>query len=90
VKSAGELALLRQAIDISVLGHKRAMACMRPAHPNGHANSVPLSNNLEVLELPGVYAVGPGVFPRLGPANPALTIVAVSRWMGEFLTRGAA
>jgi hypothetical protein len=52
-------------------------------HPIGDGGPVLVSSDLEVVELPGVYVAGPGVFPRLGAANPALTIIAMSRWLGE-------
>jgi hypothetical protein len=54
-------------------------------HPIGNAGPIPVSTELEVTELPGVHAVGPGIFPRLGAANPALTILATSHWLGERL-----
>jgi choline dehydrogenase-like flavoprotein len=55
-------------------------------HPIGDAAPAPVSPELEVVELPGVYVVGPGAFPRLGAANPALTIIALSRWLGARLS----
>lgn len=55
-------------------------------HPISDGGPVPVSSDLEVVELPGVYVAGPGVFPRLGAANPALTIIALSRWLGERLS----
>lgn len=57
-------------------------------HPIGNGGPVPVSPNLEVVELPGVHVVGPGAFPRLGAANPALTIIALSRWLGDRLSCG--
>jgi choline dehydrogenase-like flavoprotein len=51
-------------------------------HPIG-GGPVSVSPDLEVVELPGVYVAGPGAFPRLGAANPALTIIALSRWLGD-------
>lgn len=52
-------------------------------HPISDGGPVPVSPDLEVVELPGVHVAGPGAFPRLGAANPALTIIALSRWLGE-------
>jgi choline dehydrogenase-like flavoprotein len=54
-------------------------------HPIGNRGPIPVSSDLEVIELPGVYVAGPGAFPRLGIANPALTIIAMSRWLGDRL-----
>lgn len=55
-------------------------------HPLGGKGSVPVSTDLEVVEMPGVYVLGLGAFPRLGTANPALTLLALSRWLGDRLT----
>lgn len=55
-------------------------------HPIGDGGQVLVSSGLEVVELPGVYVAGPGAFPRLGAANPALTIIALSRWLGDRLS----
>lgn len=57
-------------------------------HPISDGGPVPVSPDLEVVETPGVHVAGPGVFPRLGAANPALTIIALSRWLGERLSGG--
>lgn len=57
-------------------------------HPYGGTGAIPVSTELEVLELPGVYVAGPGIFPRLGAGNPALTIMATSNWLGGFLAEG--
>lgn len=57
-------------------------------HPIGDGGPVPVSCDLEVVELPGVHVAGPGACPRLGAANPALTIIAMSRWLGERLSAG--
>jgi len=57
-------------------------------HPMGDGGPVPVSSDLKVVELSGVYVVGPGAFPRLGAANPALTIIALSRWLGDRLSGG--
>nr|WP_206245832.1 GMC oxidoreductase [Novosphingobium terrae] len=54
-------------------------------HPIGDTGAVPVSPDLEVRELPQVYVAGPGAFPRLGAANPALTILATSQWLGARL-----
>ena len=51
-------------------------------HPISDGGPVPVTSDLEVVELPGVHVAGPGAFPRLGAANPALTIIAMSRWLG--------
>ncbi|WKB56163.1 NAD(P)-binding protein [Eleftheria terrae] len=52
-------------------------------HPIGGTGEIALADSLEVTALPGVYAVGPGAFPRLGIANPALTICSLSRWLAS-------
>lgn len=57
-------------------------------HPISDVGAVPISNDLAVVELPGVHVAGPGAFPRLGAANPALTIIALSRWLGDRLSGG--
>ena len=44
-----------------------------------------VAESLEVKALPNVYVAGPGTFPRMGAANPALTILAISRWLGTTL-----
>ncbi|EMF57032.1 MULTISPECIES: hypothetical protein [Streptomyces] len=41
----------------------------------------------QVEGLPGVHLAGPGNFSRAGAANPALTIIAMSRWLGDALAR---
>jgi hypothetical protein len=51
-------------------------------HPIG-GSAVNVDSSLRVVELPGVYVAGPGSFPRLGAANPALTILAMSRTLAE-------
>lgn len=56
------------------------------SHPIGDTSGISISNDLEVLELPGMYVSGPGVFPRLTEANPALTIVAVSQGLARLLS----
>lgn len=57
-------------------------------HPIGDPGPLQVSADLEVAEAPGVHVAGPGAFPRLGAANPALTIIALSRWLGERLSGG--
>jgi hypothetical protein len=57
-------------------------------HPIRNGGPVPVSPDLEVVELPGVHVAGPGAFPRLGAANPALTIIALSRWLADRLSGG--
>jgi hypothetical protein len=54
-------------------------------HPIGDKGPIPISTDLEVLELPRVYVAGPGLFPRLGAANPALNIIATSHWLGNYV-----
>ncbi len=54
-------------------------------HPMAGNQLTGLSAELQLQALPGVFAVGPGAFPRLGIANPALTICALSRWLAEHL-----
>ncbi len=55
------------------------------SHPVGGDGALPVTEDLEVEGLPGVYLAGPGNFVRLGAANPALTIIAMSRWLGDSL-----
>ncbi|TQV82935.1 NAD-binding protein [Aliikangiella coralliicola] len=52
-------------------------------HAIGSEGPSALTEELELTTMPGVYAIGPGAFPRLGIANPALTICAVSRWLAS-------
>lgn len=54
-------------------------------HPIGGKGKVALTETLELTAMPGVHAVGPGAFPRLGIANPALTICSLSRWLASHL-----
>ncbi|WP_027253230.1 hypothetical protein [Photobacterium halotolerans] len=54
-------------------------------HPIGGTGDIALTNDLELTAMPGVYAIGPGAFPRLGIANPAFTICALSRWLASHL-----
>jgi choline dehydrogenase-like flavoprotein len=75
-------AYARYDVPYGVFEHE---AC---THPIGDGGPVPVSRDLEVVELPGVHVAGPGAFPRLGAANPALTIIAMSRWLGERLSAG--
>ncbi len=53
------------------------------SHPIAGTQLTSVSTALELQAIPGVFAIGPGAFPRLGIANPALTICAVSRWLAE-------
>lgn len=39
--------------------------------------------DLSLPEIPGVFLNGPGVFPRMGAANPGLTLLALSNWLAE-------
>ncbi len=55
------------------------------SHPVGGDGALRVTEDLEVEGLPGVYLAGPGNFVRLGAANPALTIIAMSRWLGDSL-----
>jgi choline dehydrogenase-like flavoprotein len=54
-------------------------------HSIGGTSPVAVTTDLEVQELPGVYVVGPGSFPRMGTANPALTILVMSRFLAKKL-----
>ncbi|MFI9322639.1 FAD-dependent oxidoreductase [Kitasatospora aureofaciens] len=45
-----------------------------------------LAENLEFEGIRGVFAVGPGVFPRLGAANPSLTTLALAHRLAAELT----
>ncbi|MGV9883509.1 GMC oxidoreductase [Streptomyces sp. NPDC003006] len=45
-----------------------------------------LTSRHEFAGLPGLYAAGPAVFPRLGAANPSLTTLALSRRLAAILT----
>ncbi|MGW2007568.1 GMC family oxidoreductase [Streptomyces nigrescens] len=51
--------------------------------------SLPLGRLLDARHaftaLPGLYAAGPAVFPRLGAANPSLTAIALSRRLAALL-----
>ena len=44
-----------------------------------------LSADLEFTELPGLFALGPACFPRMGAANPALTVLALARRLAAHL-----
>ena len=44
-----------------------------------------ISDNAEVAQMPGVYIAGPGSFPRLGLANPSLSIIATSRILADHI-----
>ncbi|MFF5176155.1 NAD-binding protein [Micromonospora sp. NPDC000089] len=54
-------------------------------HPIGGAG-ITIGVDLDVEELPGVYVTGPGAFPRIGAANPALTILSMSRSLATILS----
>lgn len=56
-------------------------ACTHPL--NDKCGNLTIGRDLAVENLSGVYVVGPGAFPRLSEANPALTIVAMSRWLAD-------
>jgi len=45
-----------------------------------------ITEEAEVAQMPGVYIAGPGIFPRLGKANPALTLIATSRLLADWLS----
>jgi choline dehydrogenase-like flavoprotein len=52
-------------------------------HPIGAPGPLTITNDLELKELPGVYLLGPGNFVPPGAANPALTIMAMSRMLAD-------
>lgn len=54
-------------------------------HPIGGKGDTALTDAMELTTMPGVFAVGPGAFPRLGIANPALTICSLSRWLASHI-----
>ncbi|MDP2574902.1 NAD-binding protein [Vibrio penaeicida] len=54
-------------------------------HPLAGKGVNALTEELELAAMPGLYAIGPGAFPRLGIANPALTICAMSRWLASHI-----
>lgn len=58
------------------------------SHPLASQKTPAITADLEVEGLPGVYVVGPGAFPRLGAANPALTLVCLSRRLAANLNSG--
>jgi choline dehydrogenase-like flavoprotein len=47
-----------------------------------------LDERHEFRDVPGLYAVGPSTFPRLGAANPGLTTLALARRMAAYLVAG--
>jgi len=53
--------------------------------PAGGTGAVATTSTLEFRNLPGVFAVGPGVYPRPGVANPALTLLAISRMVAALI-----
>ncbi|MGW3953768.1 GMC oxidoreductase [Streptomyces sp. NPDC004752] len=44
-----------------------------------------LDERQEFIGLPGLFAVGPAIFPRQGSANPSLTTLALSRRLAAIL-----
>jgi hypothetical protein len=58
------------------------------SHPVGVDGPLAVTSHLELASLPGLYLAGPGNFARPGAANPALTILAMSRLLAA--TIGAA
>lgn len=52
-------------------------------HPIGANGLLTVTTDLAVRELPGVHVAGPGNFVRPGAANPALTILAMSRLLAD-------
>ncbi|MGW6742643.1 GMC family oxidoreductase [Streptomyces sp. NPDC055025] len=44
-----------------------------------------LDENQEFIEIGGLFAVGPAIFPRQGSANPSLTSLALSRRLAPIL-----
>lgn len=55
-------------------------------HPLGNKGPVTVTDELEIKELPKVYLAGPGNFPRLGAANPSLTILSMSHSLADILS----
>lgn len=44
-----------------------------------------LDDDHQLVDVPGLYAAGPATFPRMGAANPALTVLALARRLGARL-----
>ena len=61
------------------------------SHPLGSASWPAVDESLQVVDLPGVYVVGPGSFPRMGArqsrADAAVTVAVASRRADESLVR---
>jgi hypothetical protein len=55
------------------------------SHPIGSEGALAVTPHLEVESLPGLYLAGPGTFVRPGAANPALTILAMSRILADII-----
>ncbi len=51
-------------------------------HPVGGEGDLATTLDFELEELPNVFLVGPGSFPRMGAANPAITIMVMARALG--------
>ncbi|MFG3505332.1 GMC family oxidoreductase [Streptomyces sp. NPDC047821] len=79
--------------------HTRGQATGRPetwasllGTEDHEGGSLPLGRLLDARQafpaLPGLYAAGPAVFPRLGAANPSLTTIALSRRLAALLAAG--
>jgi choline dehydrogenase-like flavoprotein len=56
------------------------------SHPIGFDGPLTVTRHLEVEGLPGLYLAGPGNFVRPGAANPALTILAMSRFLAATIS----
>ncbi len=48
-------------------------------HPVGGDGDLATRLEFELNELPNVFLAGPGAFPRMGAANPAITIMVMAR-----------
>lgn len=78
----------------------RAEALARPQQPYTYAfplgaelheaSTLPLGkilgDDLQFIDVPGLYACGPSVFPRTGAANPVLTTLALAVRLGSALS----
>jgi hypothetical protein len=53
------------------------------SHPVGGRGPLATTTDLELKELPGVHLIGPGCFPRMGAANPAITIIVMARALAD-------
>lgn len=51
-------------------------------HPVGGDGDLATTLDSELKELPNVFLAGPGSFPRMGAANPAITIMVMARVLG--------